>query len=93
MAPPPEEAGAVHVTVAEPFPETEAETLLGAEATAGLTTTLHVTAADADEADEFPPPFTATTVNVTGTVVDRSLITVDKTFPTVTGLPDEGVTI
>ena len=84
MAESPVEAGAVHVTVADAFPATDAETSVGAPAGAYAPITSHVTAVEAAEADELPLPFMATTLNVTGNNLERPLTTVVRTLPTVT---------
>jgi hypothetical protein len=83
----PLEAGAVHETVAEFVPAT-AETPVGAPGTVA-----GVTAADAEEGEELLTEFIATTVNVTAVPLVRPVTVAVRTFPTVTGLPTDGVTV
>jgi len=52
-----------------------------------------VTEADAEEAKELPTAFVATTVNVTGVPLVNPVKLVVNTFPRVTGLPTDGVTV
>ena len=83
----PLEAGAVHETVAELIPAT-AEIPVGAPGTAG-----RVIEDEAEEFEELPAAFIAFTVNVSSAPPVRLLSVVVRTFPTVTELPEDGVTV
>ena len=87
IAEPPFIAGAVQETIAEELPGT-AETLVGAPGTA-----IGVTEAEAEEAVEGPTEFLATTVNVRAVPLVRLLKLAVRTFPTVTAVPVDGVTV
>ena len=87
IAKPPFEAGAVHDTVAEALPR-EAETPVGAPGTVA-----GVTDAETEEAIEEPTEFLATTVKLRGVPLVRLLSVAVRTLPTVTGLPEDGVTV
>jgi hypothetical protein len=87
IADPPFEAGAVQETVADALPAT-AETPVGAPATVN-----GVTEDDAVEAEESPKEFVAFTVNVIGVPLVNPVKLAVKTFPTVTGVPTDGVTV
>ena len=87
IAEPPDEAGAVHETVADALPAT-AETPVGEP---GVVT--GVTGAEAEEAVELPIAFIASTVNVTEVPLVRPVTEAVRTFPTVSGLPVDGVTV
>jgi hypothetical protein len=52
-----------------------------------------VTGAEAEEAEELPTMFVATTVNVTAVPLVRPVSEAVRTFPTVSGLPRDGVTV
>jgi len=84
---PPFEAGAVHDTVADALPAT-AETPVGTPGTVA-----GVTAAEAAEGRELPAEVVATTVNVRAVPLVRLLKLAVRTFPTVTAVPVEGVTV
>ena len=83
----PLEAGAVHETVAELIPAT-AEIPVGAPGTAG-----RVIEDEAEEFEELPAAFVAVTINVSSEPPVRLLSVVVRTFPTVTALPEDGVTV
>ena len=84
---PPFEAGAVHETDVELIPAT-AETPVGAPGTVGV-----VIEDDAEEAEESPTAFIATTVNVRTAPLSNPLSVADKTLPTVRLAPTEGFTV
>ena len=52
-----------------------------------------VTDEEADDADELPTAFVATTVNVTGVPFVNPVTVAVRTLPTVTAVPEEGVTV
>ena len=84
------DAGAVQETVACPSPAV-AETPVGAPG--ADTATDGVTEEEADDADELPIAFVATTVNVTGAPFINPVTVAVRTLPTVTAVPEEGVTV
>jgi len=87
IAEPPSEVGAVQVTVAKVLPAT-AETPVGAKGSVPIGV-----AEDEAESKELPARFVALTVNVTDVPLVNPLIVAINTFPTVTGLPTDGVTV
>ena len=84
---PPFEAGAVHDTVAEVLPRT-AETPVGAS---GIVD--GVTEAEGEENEELPVEFIARTLNVSAVPLVRLVSVAVRTFPTVTELPIDGITV
>ena len=81
----PLEAGAVQETVVELI-ATTAETPVGAPGSDADGVT-----GNKEEANELPAAFIAETVNVTSVPLVNPFIVTDKTLPTVTGLPTDGV--
>jgi hypothetical protein len=81
----PIEAGAVQETVVELI-ATTAETPVGAPGSDADGVT-----GNKEEANELPAAFIAETVNVTSVPLVNPFIVTDKTLPTVTGLPTDGV--
>ena len=91
MGEPPFEIGAVQLIIPEAtlaIPVTPKTDDGGAEdGVAG------VTEDDAEEATELPAPFIATTVNVSDVPPANPVKVADKTLPTVTATPTDGVTL
>ena len=85
MAVPPFEGGADQETTADVSPRI-AETPVGV-----LGSTSSVIEDDGEDDGESPTLFLATTVNVTGLPFVKPVIVDVKTFPTVTGDPEDGV--
>ena len=85
---PPFEAGGFQVTVAEPLPLETETPVIAPGAVAGA---IGVAAAEADA--DLPTAFIATTVNVRDVPLGRLFRLADRTLPTVTGLPVDGVTV
>ncbi len=83
------DAGADQETVTCPFPAI-AVTPVGAP---GADPADGVTEEEADDADELPIAFVATTVNVRGVPFVNPVTVAVRTLPTVTELPEEGVTV
>jgi hypothetical protein len=89
----------------EPPFEIGALQLISADATPGMPVTprtddggpavgeVGTTADEAEEAVEPPTTFMATTVTVTGVPLANPVSVAVRTFPTVTGLPTDGVTV
>jgi len=84
---PPFEAGAVQDTVTDVLLG-RAETPVGASGTVD-----GVTEAEAEENEELPVEFIATTLNVSAVPLVRLLSVAVRTFPTVTELPVDGIIV